>query len=164
MSRSPRAPAPSLTYDKQRLRLWLRMLRVTHSIEAELRERLRIEFETTLPRFDVMAALFRYPTGLTMTALSRQLLVSNGNVTGIIERLVGDGLVVRVAVDGDRRATMVRLTPQGTARFEAMAAAHARWIEELLGAVPAGLIPGVIDALDATSVHHLADLAEPMET
>ena len=90
---------------KQRLRLWLRLLRAARAIEAELRERLRDEFDMTLPQFDVMAALARKGAGMTMTELSRLLMVSNGNVTGIIDRLVAERLVVRQAHDDDRRAT-----------------------------------------------------------
>jgi DNA-binding MarR family transcriptional regulator len=108
-------------------------LRTSRAIEAELRDRLRVSFETTMPRFDVMATLAREPGGMTMTALSRRLLVSNGNVTGIIERLVQDGLIVRVAAVNDRRATFVRLTRKGQTDFARMAAAHERWIDDLLG-------------------------------
>ena len=100
---------------KARLRLWLRLLRVTRTMEAEIREALRREHDTTLPRFDVMAALSRTETGLKMSELSGQLRVSNGNVTGIVDRLVQDGSVERLAVPGDRRAMQVRLTPSGRA-------------------------------------------------
>ena len=120
---------------KQKLRLWLRLLRASRSIEAELRARLRVEFGTTLPKFDVMAALARKGVGMTMTEVSRFLMVSNGNVTGIIDRLVAEGLVVRLAHAGDRRATFVRLTPRGAQQFQTMAKAHAAWIGELLGGV-----------------------------
>jgi DNA-binding MarR family transcriptional regulator len=121
--------------DRARLRLWLRLLRTTRAVERELRERLAAAFGTTLPRFDVMAALDRVPNGMMMSELSRFLLVSNGNVTGIVERLVADGLVVRAARDGDRRAAIVRLSDSGRTAFAAMAAANARWIDELLGGV-----------------------------
>jgi DNA-binding MarR family transcriptional regulator len=127
------ASAPTTTRTKQQLRLWLRILRTTRGIEAELRERLRLEFNTTMPRFDVMAALARTPTGLSMTALSRTLIVSNGNVTGIVDRLVTDGLVVRLSSAQDRRTTFVRLTREGEKMFAEMAAVHERWIGELLG-------------------------------
>lgn len=120
---------------KERLRLWIRLLRVVHVIEAELRERLKREFDTTLPRFDVLSALYRQSEGMLMSDLSRFLLVSNGNVTGIVERLAADGLVQRTAREGDRRAFVVRLTREGTARFAAMAAAHEGWIADLLGEV-----------------------------
>lgn len=120
---------------KERLRLWIRLLRVTREIEGAVRERLKAEFDTTLPRFDVMAALWRAPDGMMMSALSRFLLVSNGNVTGIVERLVADGLVARTGREGDRRASIVRLTDAGRTAFAAMAAANARWVEELLGGV-----------------------------
>ena len=128
--------APGISKDsKERLRLWIRLLRASRTIEAELRERLRQEFDTTLPRFDVMAALYRAPEGMLMSGLSRFLLVSNGNVTGIVDRLVSEGLVTRARRNGDRRTSMVRLTEAGVTQFRAMAAAHETWIGELLGGV-----------------------------
>ncbi len=117
---------------KERLRLWIRLLRASRTIESALRERLKVEFGTTLPRFDVMAALYRAPGGMVMSELSKFLLVSNGNVTVIVDRLVDDGLVVRATRDGDRRTSMVRLTPKGVRLFETMAAAHEGWINEYL--------------------------------
>jgi DNA-binding MarR family transcriptional regulator len=121
--------------NKERLRLWIRLLRAARSIEGELRERLRREFNSTLPRFDVMAALYRAPDGMLMSDLSRFLLVSNGNVTGIVDRLVGDGHASRAAREGDRRTSIVRLTDTGRAFFLEMADAHERWIAEFLGEV-----------------------------
>ncbi|WFP63106.1 MarR family transcriptional regulator [Mesorhizobium sp. WSM4904] len=120
---------------KDRLRLWIRLLRASRTIEAELRERLKKEFDTTLPRFDVMAALYRSPEGMLMSDLSRFLLVSNGNVTGIVDRLVSEGLVTRARRNGDRRTSMVRLTEEGSKSFAAIAAAHESWVGELLGTV-----------------------------
>ncbi|MBZ9659971.1 MarR family transcriptional regulator [Mesorhizobium sp. ESP-6-4] len=120
---------------KDRLRLWIRLLRASRTIEAELRERLKKEFDTTLPRFDVMAALYRSPEGMLMSDLSRFLLVSNGNVTGIVDRLVSEGLVMRARRNGDRRTSMVRLTEEGSKSFATIAAAHENWVGELLGNV-----------------------------
>jgi DNA-binding MarR family transcriptional regulator len=116
---------------KQRLRLWLRLLRTTRSTEAELREFLRVEHETTLPRFDVMAALYRVPQGLTMTELSRYLLVSNGNVTTVVDRLVLDGMAKREQLANDRRRLRVSLTEQGYAQFTQMASAHEAKVNDL---------------------------------
>ncbi|HVZ54874.1 MAG TPA: MarR family transcriptional regulator [Pseudolabrys sp.] len=127
---APRAATPPLS--KQRLRLWLRLLRATRAIEAALRERLRVQFQMTLPQFDVMAALARTESGMTMTELSRKLMVSNGNVTGIIDRLVNDGLVLRHAPAEDRRSFVVRLTPKGAAHFATVAKAHEEWVDKLL--------------------------------
>jgi DNA-binding MarR family transcriptional regulator len=117
---------------KERLRLWIRLLRATHTIEAELRERLKTRFDTTLPRFDVMAALYRVPEGMLMSDLSRFLLVSNGNLTGIVNRLSADGLIARTTRNGDRRTSVVRLTKAGMAAFQTMAVEHEAWIGELL--------------------------------
>jgi DNA-binding MarR family transcriptional regulator len=127
----PGARAPRTT-SKQRLRLWLRLLRTSRAIEGVLRERLRVTFRMTLPQFDVLAALARTDQGMTMTELSRLLMVSNGNVTGIIERLAADGLVVRKTAAGDRRAAHVSLTARGTETFARMAAIHETWVDELL--------------------------------
>jgi DNA-binding MarR family transcriptional regulator len=123
------APQPEL---KQRLRLWIRLLRATRAIEAQVRDRLRVQFAMTLPQFDVMAALYREEAGLTMTELSRRLMVSNGNVTGIIDRLVAEAYVLRQAPAEDRRSFIVRLTPKGAARFAAVAAAHEQCVNALL--------------------------------
>lgn len=117
---------------KDKLRVWLRLLRTARALEAELRERLRLEFCSTLPRFDVLAALARNGSGLTMTELSRELLVSNGNVTGLVERLVSDRLLLRADDTADRRATRVRLTAKGRRDFAVMAAAHEGWVADLL--------------------------------
>jgi DNA-binding MarR family transcriptional regulator len=125
-----RGVVPNLS--KQRLRLWLRLLRATRAIEAELRERLRVKFGITLPQFDVMAALYRRNDGMTMTELSRMLLVSNGNVTGIIDRLVSEAMVARQPSADDRRAFLVRLTPKGTAKFATNAKAHQDWVDTML--------------------------------
>lgn len=128
---------PAEQGSKQRLRLWLRLLAVTRKIEAELRERMRTEFDSTLPRFDVMAALSRNEQGLRMSALSGVLRVSNGNVTGIVDRLAEDGLVMRVPVAGDRRATLVRLTAKGEEVFARQAAEHEGWIDAMLSELSA---------------------------
>jgi DNA-binding MarR family transcriptional regulator len=117
---------------KQRLRVWLRMLKATKLVEATVRENLRVEFDTTLPRFDVLAALYRFEDGLKMSELSAALRVSNGNVTGIVERLVADGLVLRIPVAGDKRATLVRLSIKGRETFARMAEAHAGWVNGIL--------------------------------
>lgn len=120
---------------KERLRLWLRMLRVTRQVESELREKLRVQFDSTLPRFDVLAALYRHADGLKMNELSRQLMVSNGNITGIVSRLVEDGLIDRIAIEGDRRATRVCLTQRGRDAFAGMAEEHEAWVSELFEGV-----------------------------
>lgn len=117
---------------KERLRLWLRFLKASRTIEAQLRENLRVEFASTLPRFDVMAALCRFEDGLKMSQLSGVLKVSNGNVTGIVDRLAEDGMIVRVPVPGDRRASLVRMTNRGREEFATQAAAHETWINEML--------------------------------
>lgn len=130
-----RAPLPADGREpdsKVRLRLWIRLLRASRQIEKVSRERLKSQFNATLPRFDVMAALYRKPNGMLMSEISRFLMVSNGNVTGIVDRLVADGLVVRSQRDGDRRTCFIRLTRKGCGVFAEMAAAHEIWIDELL--------------------------------
>jgi DNA-binding MarR family transcriptional regulator len=106
------------------LRLWLRLLTCTQLVEKQVRGALREQFDTTLPRFDLMAQLERVPEGLRMNELSRRLMVTGGNVTGITDQLVAEGLVERMEVAGDRRAYRVRLTARGRQSFHAMARAH----------------------------------------
>jgi DNA-binding MarR family transcriptional regulator len=115
------------------LRLWLRLLTCTMLIQGEVRTRLRERFAITLPRFDLMAQLERNPQGLRMSELSRRLMVTGGNVTGLTDQLVAEGLVERQPVPTDRRAFTVRLTRAGKRAFDRMAAEHEGWIVELLG-------------------------------
>jgi DNA-binding MarR family transcriptional regulator len=134
------APLTSATREsdsKARLRLWIRLLRASRLIEGIARERLKLQFDATLPRFDVMAALYRNPDGMLMSEISRFLMVSNGNVTGIVDRLVADGFVARAQRNGDRRTSFVSLTRRGRTAFAEMAAAHECWIDELLGGISA---------------------------
>jgi DNA-binding MarR family transcriptional regulator len=119
------------------LRLWLRLLTCTQLIETQLRQQLRQHFGTTLPRFDLMAQLEREPQGMQMKALSHRLMVSGGNVTGITDQLVAEGLVQRTEVASDRRAWSVRLTPRGRAQFATMAKAHEAWVVQALAGISA---------------------------
>ena len=117
---------------KRRLKAWIRLLGVTRTVESELREFLRVQHQTTLPRFDVMAALWRKRDGVTMSELSRMLLVSNGNATAVVDRLEADGLVRRRQSDADRRTVFVALTDAGLTAFEGMAAGHEVELDRLL--------------------------------
>ncbi|CAG1008421.1 Transcriptional activatory protein BadR [Burkholderiales bacterium] len=119
------------------LRLWLRLLTCTTMIERGIRRRLRERYAMTLARFDLMAQLERAPSGLRMGELSRRLMVTGGNVTGLVAQLVDERLVERRPVANDRRAHVVRLSARGRAAFVAMAAEHERWIVELTGGLPA---------------------------
>ncbi len=122
----------SPTLSKQRLRLWLRLLRASRGIENGVRNFLREEYGFTLPRFDVLAALHRAGDGLTMSELSRELMVSNGNVTGIVDRLAEDGFVERKHRKGDRRTSLLQLTEAGRSSFVQMARDHESWIDRRL--------------------------------
>jgi DNA-binding MarR family transcriptional regulator len=117
--------------DHAMLKLWLRMLASTTQIEAEIRGRLRERFGISLARFDYMAQLYRYQEGLKMSALSRYLMVTGGNVTGLTDELERDGMVVRMLRPGDRRSRIVSLTPEGRRDFELMAKEHEQWILEM---------------------------------
>ena len=117
--------------DHGAIRLWLRMLATNRLVETRTRRLLQERYATTLPRFDLMAQLERAPKGLKMGELSRRMMVTGGNVTGITDGLAEEGLVERVADPADRRAWLVRLTPAGRRSFAAMAEEHERWIVEL---------------------------------
>ena len=119
------------------LRLWLRLLTCTLLIERDIKSRLRERFAMTLPRFDLMAQLERHAEGLKMSELSRRLMVSGGNVTGLTDQLVAEGLVERAPVPEDRRAFAIRLTATGRETFLAMAAEHEQWVIEMMGGLAA---------------------------
>ena len=115
------------------IRLWLRLLTCTTLIEGEIRSRLRAHFDVTLPRFDLMAQLDKTPEGMTLSDVSKRMMVSNGNVTGLVERLVESGHVDRRTSKVDRRVQVIRLTRQGRADFRRMAAEHETWITDIFG-------------------------------
>ena len=123
--------------DHEALRLWLRLLTCTNLIEAAVRSELRRDFDCTLPRFDLMAQLERSPAGLRMGELSRRLMVTGGNVTGITDQLVREGLVTREAPPDDRRAFVVRLTAAGRRSFLRMAESHEAWVVKLVSGLSA---------------------------
>jgi DNA-binding MarR family transcriptional regulator len=144
------------------LRLWLRLLASTTQIENEVRRRLRERFGISLARFDYMAQLDRAKGGLKMSELSRLLMVTGGNVTGLTDELARDGLVSREASPGDRRAWIVRLTPKGKAAFAAMADEHERWIRELFAGFDAVAVADLHAQLGTLRVH-LLDKLNPGE-
>jgi DNA-binding MarR family transcriptional regulator len=137
---------------KRRLKAWVRMLGVTRMAERHLREHLRLRHDTTLPRFDVMAALYRHRDGVTMSELSRMLLVSNGNATTVVDRLEKDGVVTRTPSDADRRTVFVALTAAGVSEFEAQAAPHEAEVNRLFG------------NLSETDLDRLTDILKRMGT
>jgi len=139
--------------DHAALRLWLRMLACTTQIEAEIRRRLRERFGISLARFDYLAQLYRYKDGMKMRELSRFLMVTGGNVTGLTDDLAQEGMVVRESSPGDRRAWIVRLTPKGRRHFEAMAREHEGWILELFAGLDAAAVQRLHAELGRLRVH-----------
>lgn len=139
----------------QELRLWLRLLACSQLIEKRVRTQLRERFDTTLPRFDLMAQLERHPEGLKMKELSQRLMVTGGNVTGITDQLVAEGLVERVGVEGDRRAFLVRLTPEGRETFERMAVEHEQWIVQAFDGLSTKELDSLYKLLGKLKQHQL---------
>lgn len=139
--------------DHAALRLWLRLLSCSTQIEQEIRLRLRQRFGTTLPRFDYLAQLDRHPDGLRMSVLSRFLMVTGGNVTGLTDQLVKEGLVQRIDDPEDRRSWRVSLTTQGRKEFSAMAGEHERWLAALFQGLPQGSKDALYEQLGQLRVH-----------
>ena len=127
----------------------------TNQIEAEIRRRLRVRFDTSLPRFDYLAQLYREPDGLRMKELSSHLMVTGANVTGVTDELERDGLVARSSSPTDRRSWIVRLTPKGRQHFEAMALEHEQWILELFSCLNPSAVAQVHQQLGSLRVHVL---------
>jgi len=148
---------------KQELRLWLRMLSTTKLISQEIRRRLRSEFGTTLPQFDLLSQLYREPQGLRLGELSKRTMVTNGNVTGLIERLEAEGLVRRDTPGDDRRVTVARLTDEGRATFGRMAEVHEGWLRDMMADVAPETVKTLLAEVELVrrSVrNHLTEQAE----
>lgn len=155
-------------HDHTALKLWLRLLTCTNLIEGSVRRRLRTDFESTLPRFDLLAQLERHPQGLRMSELSQRLMVTGGNVTGLADQLEAEGWITREPVADDRRAVRLKLSPGGRRRFAEMAAGHERWVislfetlsrdeqqqlHRLLGKLKPGLVAGMRRTGKAPAAH-----------
>ena len=138
----------AVSLSKQRLRVWLRLLDRNREILGQLRGSLRAEFDTTLPRFDVLATLDRHRDGLRMSRLSAHLKVSNGNVTGIVDSLIHEGLITREVDSDDKRAATVRLTRHGIERFAIMARAHEGWIDAMFTELDSDALDRLSSLLD----------------
>ncbi|MCZ7559564.1 MAG: MarR family transcriptional regulator [Burkholderiaceae bacterium] len=122
-------------HDHTALRLWLRLLTCTSLIETSVRQILRADFDSTLPRFDLLAQLERHPQGLRMSELSQRLMVTGGNITALADQLEAEGLLRRKPVSDDRRAVRLELSAAGRKRFAEMAEGHERWIVSLFEAL-----------------------------
>ena len=144
------------------LRLWLRLLTCTQLIEKQVRNELREQFATTLPRFDLMSQLERSPEGPKMNELSRRMMVTGGNVTGITDQLVTEGLVERVDVAGDRRAWRVRLTARGRKLFNDMAQQHEAWICDAFASLSPKEINQLHKLLGKVKQHSHQQMAEAL--
>ncbi|MFN3377046.1 MAG: MarR family winged helix-turn-helix transcriptional regulator [Burkholderiaceae bacterium] len=144
-------------------RIWLRLLACSTQIEQQIRQRLRTRFGTTLPRFDYLAQLDRHPEGLRMNVLSRYLMVTGGNVTGLTDQLVKDGWVERLPDPEDRRSLRVTLTERGRAEFAVMAVEHERWLAELLAGLPLPDKQSLYDQLGRLRIH-LAQIGDATST
>ena len=144
---------------KDELRLWLRLLTCTTLIEGEVRRRLRERFDVTLPRFDLMAQLDRAEDGMTLGELSRRMMVTNGNVTGLAERLVAEGLLSRRQAENDRRSHMVRLTDKGRRQFRKMAQEHEGWIADLFAGISPREVEALLDLLGKAKASARASIA-----
>jgi DNA-binding MarR family transcriptional regulator len=144
-------------------KIWLRLLACSTQIERQVRQFLRTRFATSLPRFDYLAQLDRHPAGLRMTVLSRYLMVTGGNVTGLTDQLVKEGLVERIEEPEDRRSWRVALTDKGRAGFASMAAEHERWLIQLFEGLPAATKDALYEHLGDLRVH-LAQRQTEMDT
>jgi DNA-binding MarR family transcriptional regulator len=160
MTEAPDLESRAAPDDHHALRLWLRLLTCANLVEGEIRSRLRAEFDTTLPRFDLMAQLLRAPKGMKMGELSRHMMVTNGNITGITDQLEKEGLVMRTKVATDRRSSVIRLTPLGRKTFTRMARAHEAWVKELFSALPESSRNALFQALGELKLQVVASRAQ----
>ena len=146
------------------MKIWLRLLACSTQIEQQIRRQLRARFGTTLPRFDYLAPLARHPQGLRMNLLSRYLMVTGGNVTGLTDQLVKEALVERTLDADDRRSYLVVLTEKGRSEFAAMAVEHEQWLTDMFGGLPQASKDALYEHLGHLRVHlaHGQSATEPL--
>lgn len=150
-----------LSDDKLELKVWLRLLTCSNLIESEVRARLREAFDTTLPRFDLLAQLDRASDGLTMGELSSRLMVSNGNITGLTDALVRERLVTRIPEPADRRSLRIRLTDAGKRFFDEMTPVHEQWIDAMMAGLTRAEMAQLLNLLGKLKKSALGDTRAP---
>jgi DNA-binding MarR family transcriptional regulator len=155
--------ARSASDDHAALKLWLRLLACSTQIEAEIRRRLRVHFDTTLARFDYLAQLYRAPDGLRMKDLSSHLMVTGANVTAITDELERDGLVTRSSSPTDRRSWILQMTVLGRQQFELMAQQHEQWLLELFDCLDAPTMAQMYQQLGVLRVHVMQSQTAPLK-
>jgi DNA-binding MarR family transcriptional regulator len=101
----------------------------------------------SLPQFEVLAHL-HFDGAITQNELAQRLLVTKGNVCGLIDRMEAAGLVGRTTDPADRRANRLRLTSRGTAVLCAILPPHLELIKDSMG------------RLGPADLHRLRDLLE----
>ena len=163
MDKEARLHGTTTAEHPQELRLWLRLLTCTQLVEQQVRAGLRTRFDTTLPRFDLLAQLERSPDGLKMNELSRRMMVTRGNITGIVTQLEAEGLVARVDVEGDKRACRIKLTPRGRKQFNTMAREHEGWIMQAFAGLQASEVAALHQLLGKVKAG-IAARAVPVDT
>lgn len=161
--RSARIDSSKLTKSrsKQSLRLWLRLFSCQSMIEDIIRVRLRDDHGITLPQFDVLAELDNAGKQLTMSELSQHLVVSNGNITGVIDRLERENFLKRVKSSEDRRVQYIQLTESGSQRFKKIATEHEAWVSNLFSALDRNEIDQMITTLKKTKESILGKHKKP---
>ena len=143
--------------DRQRrvLRLWLRLVRTSRRIEAEVGAQMMQAYGTRFVRFDVLSQLYRAPDRcLSVGDLGASLLAPSGNISSLLDRMEADGLVKRIADPADRRRFMIRLTDRGLAAFNEMALANAHWVATAFEAIDDVTLDRLHDELGAIEAIH----------
>jgi len=115
------------------VRIWIRMLTLHGKVYSRLNRTFLDRFGISLAKFDVLAQLDRFGDDLSQGELSQRLKVTGGNVTGLVRRLVADGLVTRKMSASDRRSFVVRLTPNGRELFRAARDMHDELLRDWFG-------------------------------
>jgi DNA-binding MarR family transcriptional regulator len=122
----------SLPATDHRMRAWLAMVGCFTSVERSLRRHFNHVFRSSLPRYDVLMALVHFPDGLTMGQLASKLMVSKGNMTGVVRRLQQNNCVRQASSRHDRRVRVVTLTSKGRTLWEQMHGEYRSVIEDVL--------------------------------
>jgi DNA-binding MarR family transcriptional regulator len=122
--------------DTERLdnRLFFRLFQLGNVLQRQAVAQLGI----SAVQWAVLGALSqaRFADGIPLSALGEYLAVSRQNLDGVLKRLERDGLVARVADEGDRRARLVRITAAGRTFWDRLGGDIARFYDDATSAIP----------------------------
>lgn len=132
-------------------RIWLSVLSIESNIFSKLNGALSAQFGISVAKFEFLAQIERYPDGISLSQISANLKVTSGNVSGLVRRLLADGLITKTMSLEDRRSFIAKFTPEGKELFDKANILHAETLAHCFAEVPLSELEAALATLRSLS-------------